>query len=294
MSPLQPLVDDFLLHLRSERGLSNNTIEAYGRDLTSFITFIKKNSVHSISQDDAIDFLSHLKSHDYASSSCARALIAIKVFFRFLYREEILAKDLGLFLDTPKLWNTLPEVLSYQQVEALLQQPNVATPIGLRDRAIIELLYATGIRVSELCGLTLYDVDDEQVKVMGKGSKERLVPVGKRAIEAIDAYLSQVRSQFESDKVKALFLTKKGKPLDRKTVWELIKEYAKAAGLSKNISPHTLRHSFASHLLDNGADLRVIQDMLGHAHIGSTDRYTHLSSKHIDEAFYSFHPRFTH
>src|SRR5205807_5323453 len=147
-----------------------------------------------------------------------------------------------------------------------------------------ELLYATGIRVSELCGLGLYDVDDETIKVMGKGSKERIVPVGKKAIEAIDAYLSQIRNQFESDKEKKLFLTDKGKPIDRNLVWRLIKHYAKAANISKNISPHTLRHSFASHLLDNGADLRVIQDMLGHAHISSTDRYTHLSRGHIQEA----------
>lgn len=285
---------DFILHLRSERGLSTNTVEAYERDVAAFLEFVSKKAVSAtsnLSSDHAVDFISELKNQNYASASTCRALIAIKVFFRFLFREGILEKDLGLFLDSPKLWQTLPQVMSLQEVEALLNAPDAQTPNGLRDRAIIELLYATGIRVSELCGLGLYDVDDETIKVMGKGSKERIVPVGKKAIEAIDAYLAGVRSQFESDKEKKLFLTDKGKPIDRNLVWRLIKTYAKAANISKNISPHTLRHSFASHLLDNGADLRVIQDMLGHAHISSTDRYTHLSRGHIQEAFHAFHPK---
>ena len=285
---------EFLLHLRAERALSSNTVKAYGRDLTFFCIFLKKmekEAVEQVTHELVIQFLSHMKKEDYASASVSRALIAIKVFFRFLFREEIVTKDLGLFLDTPKLWQTLPEVLSSQEVEAFLAQPDNSTPQGIRDTAIIEILYATGIRVTELCTLKIYDVGDKEVRVMGKGSKERLVPIGKKALDACDKYLNTVRSQFESDKEKTLFLSMKGKPIVRQEVWSLVKAYAKKAALVKNISPHTLRHSFASHLLDHGADLRVIQDMLGHAHISSTDRYTHLTSQHIQEAFHTFHPR---
>lgn len=282
---------DFLLHLKSERGLSHNTVEAYGRDIACFLMHLKEKALCEITPDDAVHYISSMKNEGYATSSIYRALIAIKVFFRFLKREAILEKDLGQFLDTPKLWQTLPAVLSYKEIETLLQQPDLASLRGIRDRAIIELLYAAGIRVSELCSLTIYDVDDQQIKVMGKGRKERLVPIGEKAIDAIDAYLTKVRSQFESDREKTLFLSLKGRPINRNEVWKLIKTYAKEACITKNISPHTLRHSFASHLLDNDADLRVIQDMLGHAHISSTDRYTHLTSKHIHEAFHKFHPR---
>jgi integrase/recombinase XerD len=288
---LQALQQDFILHLKSERGLSKNTVESYGRDLLAFIKHVGTKSLADITADDAVSFISSMKQKGYASASCCRALIAIKVFFRFLKRESVVEQDHGQFLDSPKLWQTLPEVLTHQEIEALLKQPDLETAVGIRDKAILELLYATGIRVSELCNLSLYDVDDNQIKVMGKGSKERLVPIGKVALEAVDAYLATVRSQHESEREKHLFLSKKGKPLSRNDVWKLIKDYAKAAGITKNISPHTMRHSFASHLLINGADLRVIQDMLGHAHISSTDRYTHLNSNHIQEAFHSFHPR---
>ncbi|MDB6081573.1 MAG: xerD-A [Chlamydiia bacterium] len=293
MATLNQYRQDFILHLKSERGLSPHTVEAYGRDIGSFIEHLTSSNkcIQDVVSEDAVRFIATMKEKTYASSSIYRTLIAIKVFFRFLKRESVLEKDLGQFLDTPKLWQTLPEVLSYAEMEALLQQPDRTTAIGIRNYAIIELLYATGIRVSELCSLKIYDVDDEQIKVMGKGSKERLVPVGKKAIEAIDAYLTTVRSQYESNQEKILFLTQKGKPINRKEVWQCVKDYAKSAGIVKNISPHTLRHSFASHLLDNGADLRVIQDMLGHAHIASTDRYTHLTSNHIQEAFHSCHPR---
>lgn len=294
MPHLNQFKQDFIIHLRSERGLSSNTVEAYERDVAAFIAHLSQKNIHAITEvlsDHAVDFIGEMKRQGFASASTCRTLIAIKVFFRFLYREDVLDKDLGVFLDTPKLWQTLPEVLSYNEVEALLQQPDMETPAGIRDKAIIELLYASGLRVSELCGLGLYDIDDEQIRVMGKGSKERLVPIGKMALDAVDAYLMKVRSNFESDKEKKLFLTEKGKPIDRHLVWRLIKDYSKKANITKNISPHTLRHSFASHLLDNGADLRVIQEMLGHAHIASTDRYTHLSRSHIQEAFHAFHPR---
>jgi integrase/recombinase XerD len=282
------ILEEFLQYLGSERGLSKNTLTAYSRDLENFIAFAN-SPVEALSVDHAINFMTKLSDDTYAPASRSRALIAIKVFFRFLQKEGIQEKDLGRLLDTPKLWQTLPDILSSTEIEALLNQPDTTTRQGIRDRAILELLYATGIRVSELTSLRIYDVDDDQIRVFGKGSKERIVPISARAVAAVDAYLSQVRTTEEE---KCLFLSMKGKPLDRTTVWKLVKEYAKKAKIQKNIFPHALRHSFASHLLDGGADLRIIQEMLGHAHISSTDRYTHVSLGRLQEHFQRLHPRY--
>lgn len=279
-------------YLGTERGLSQNTLIAYGRDVEGFVAFLQGVDLAKIDREHVINYLAFLQSKDYASSSNARALIALKVFLRFLKKEGIHTQDIGLLLDTPKLWQILPDVLSTQEVDHLLLQPDSTSKAGIRDRAILELLYATGIRVSELCNLSLYDVDDDQVRVFGKGSKERIVPVSERAVKAVDTYLAQVRSLFDSEKEKKLFLSLKGKPIDRTSVWKLIKGYAKKAKIGKNIFPHMLRHSFASHLLDGGADLRIIQEMLGHAHISSTDRYTHVSLSKLHERFRAMHPRY--
>jgi len=195
--------------------------------------------------------------------------------------------DLGKFFETPKMWQLVPEVMSVEEVDQLLAQPSVEDAVGARDKAVLELLYATGMRVSELCSLKLHDLSDTFVKVRGKGKKERLIPVGKRAIAAVDHYLLT----FRGEKGDALFLGPRGKPLDRVTVWAQVKFYAKKGGILKEISPHTLRHSFASHLLENGADLRLIQDMLGHEDIGTTDRYTHVTGSRLKSAFKAFHPR---
>lgn len=285
------IFEEFLQYLGSERGLSKNTLLAYSRDLELFLDFTKVEPPR-LTVDDAISFLAFLQGQNYASSSIARALIAIKVFFRFLHKEGIHPKDFGLLLDTPRLWQTLPEILSPAEVNALLLAPDITVAQGIRDRAILELFYATGLRVSELTALTIYDVEDDQIRVFGKGSKERIVPISPRAVQAVDSYLGKVRHLYESDEDKRLFLSMKGKPLDRTTVWKLVKEYAKKAGIQKNIFPHALRHSFASHLLDGGADLRIIQEMLGHAHISSTDRYTHVSLGKLQELFRALHPRF--
>jgi len=285
---------DFLSYISSEKGLALNSIEAYRRDITAFVTFLRTQQIASFSavhQEHMIRFLSQLKAADYATATISRALIALKVLFRFLKREQLVSTNVALYLESPKLWQLIPEVLSGEEIERLLSQPHVNTPLGARDRAILELLYASGLRVSELCQLGIYDVDDTFVRVHGKGGKERLVPLGKKAIDAIDHYLIHYRCEFESEKQPRLFLTKYGHFIDRIVVWKMIKEYAKQAGIVKNISPHTLRHSFATHLLDNGADLRVIQEMLGHSHIGSTDRYTHVSRVRLQEAFQAFHPR---
>lgn len=291
---MQALIDDFCIYIASEKGLSHNTIEAYQRDIEKFILFIQElgiNFAPNVTESHIVSFLTSLKMKNYAVSSICRALISIKVFFRFLKREQIIPSNIALYLETPKLWQLIPDVLSSREVELLLAQPDPATPLGARDRAIIETLYGSGLRVSELCSLNIYDVDDEFVKVYGKGSKERLVPIGKKAIAAIDYYLIHYRCLYESDKLKTLFLSKNGRPIDRIAVWRMIKENAKKARITKNIFPHTLRHSFATHLLDNGADLRIIQEMLGHSSIQSTDRYVHLSKTHIQHSFDKHHPR---
>jgi len=289
-------IDDFCLYISSEKGLSSHTIEAYHRDIRYFLDHIRVigiTDITQVKQEHIVSFLSELHDKDYASSSISRTLIAVKVFFRFLKREGVVENNVAIYLETPKLWQLIPEVLSCEEVARLLTQPDHSSPLGARDKAILEILYSSGLRVSEVCRLILYDVDDEFIRVFGKGRKERLVPVGKKAIEAIDHYLMLYRCDYDSEKNQNLFLTKNGKPIDRIFVWRMIKKYAKDANITKNISPHTLRHSFATHLLDNGADLRVIQELMGHSSINSTDRYMHISKSHIQEAFDAFHPRKT-
>lgn len=282
---------DFLDYIRSEKGLSPNTIEAYGRDISLFGSFLNGKHWKEVVPEDILAFLGLLKGKGYASSSICRTLVAVKVFFRFLKKEGEVTLDLGRYFDTPKLWQLIPEVLSIEEVDALLAQPNKTDdPLGVRDRAILELLYATGMRVSELCGLRLNDLSDTFVKVRGKGKKERIIPVGKKATQAVDDYLLRFRGEVKEEN-GPLFISSRGKPIDRVTVWNRVKVYARSAGIAKSISPHTLRHSFATHLLENGADLRLIQDMLGHEDIGTTDRYTHVTGNRLKVAFKAFHPR---
>ena len=284
-------VEDFLLYIGSEKGLSPKTLEAYTRDIQGLTRFLRASGVRNfpaVKQEHMLSYMGQLRQKGYASASICRALMAFKVLFRFLKRERIIKDNILLYLESPKLWQLIPEVLRSDEVDALLEAPDVDTRLGARDAAVLKVLYASGLRVSELCGLKVNDVDDSFVRVMGKGSKERLVPIGKPAIAAIDHYLLHHRG--ESDD-KHLFLSKRGRRMDRVAIWKRVKHYAKEAGIEKNISPHTLRHSFATHLLDNGADLRIIQEMLGHASISSTDRYTHVSRSRLKESFDRFHPR---
>ena len=281
----QLLIDDFLSYIASEKGLSLNTVLAYERDISEFI----QASSNPNSEEGIIEHMSALKQKGYASSSIYRTLMALKVFFRFLKSEGHLPKDPTLMLSAPKLWQLIPEVLNEDEVIRLLESPNPETKEGARDKAILETFYATGIRVSELCDLNVHDVGEKTVKVTGKGGKERIVPIGKEALLAIDNYLANYRCDRKDH--CPLFLSKRGKKMHRSVIWEKVKTYAKKAGIQKEISPHTLRHSFATHLLDHGADLRVIQEMLGHSDIGTTDRYTHLSKKRLFDAFDAFHPR---
>jgi integrase/recombinase XerD len=290
-TPCRRQLADFLSYIASEKGLSQNSVEAYRRDLLHFIEYMSGRGIADfalIEEENIVGFLATLKARSYADASVCRALVAVKVLCRFLKREGVALANAALYLETPKLWQMIPSVLTTEEVERLLQQPDPAHETGARDRAILELMYASGLRVSELCTLSIYSVDDTFIRVVGKGSKERLVPVGRKAIAALDYYLTHFRF---GERNEALFPGKKGRPIDRIAVWKMIKKYGRSAGIDKVISPHTLRHSFATHLLENGADLRVIQEMLGHASIGSTDRYTHVSKSHLQKAFDAFHPR---
>lgn len=287
---MQSEIRDFISYIASEKGLSLNTIEAYTRDLKKFNLFLQETAAPTlgkINSNHLIAFLSQLQDKGFAGTSMYRALITIKVFFRFLTKEGILSTNPAFYLESPKLWQLIPEVLSSNEVEKLLIQPDISIKEGARDQAILEVLYASGLRVSELCSLNISSISEKSLRVMGKGNKERIVPLGEQALDSIDHYL-QFRDR---DEEQALFVNKRGKRIDRIFVWKMIKAYAKAGEITKNISPHTLRHSFATHLLDNGADLRIIQEMLGHASIGSTERYTHVSKSKLQEAFEAFHPR---
>jgi integrase/recombinase XerD len=291
MQDLNFLITGFLAYIETEKGLSSNTVEAYLRDISYFKEFLFKKNINDIlgvNQKDIIEYLACLKQ-SYATASIARIFISIKVFFRFLKKENVIQTDITRYLDLPKIWQFLPTVMTYKEVEDLLNVPDIKTFIGARDKAIFELIYATGIRVTEACNIKILDVSDNFVKVEGKGKKQRIIPIGKKAIEAIDYYLLNFRK--EKKEFEFLFVSNNFKKIDRITIWNRIKFYAKKAGIKKNISPHTLRHSFATHLLENGADLRLIQDMLGHEDISTTDRYTHVSKTHLKKAFENFHPR---
>jgi integrase/recombinase XerD len=290
---MQKWIGEFLCYLASEKGLSKNTQLAYGRDLRAFVKVVESRGcqgIGAVTQQEVLDFLEKLKALGQAGSSMARALVAVRMWFRFLKREGVITSDVTRHLDSPKLWQLIPEVLTVAEVDLLFNTLDRSHPEEARDFALLQVMYASGLRVSEVCGLNVCDVDECTVRVKGKGGKERVVPIARVAVEAIDQYLLRHRA-VAGDKEPALFLSHRGRRVDRIFVWKRLKFYAKRAGILKDISPHTLRHSFATHLLENGADLRVIQEMLGHASIATTDRYTHVSMKHLAEAFDAFHPR---
>lgn len=284
-------LDDFFFYISQEKGLSKNTVLAYQGDVEEFIEMV--GDVEKVTIDHLVLFFSVLKQKGFLGTTLARKRISLKVFFRFLKREKQILDDPTLYLDAPKLWKLIPTVLTEEEVELILSSADLNTHQGVRDRAVLELLYASGLRVSEVCSLTLYSVDDTLIRVSGKGGKERIVPVSDRAIKALDRYLLEYRDAFASDKKAKLFLNLKGKPLDRITLWKQVKILTKRAGIEKNVSPHTFRHSFATHLLDHGADLRVIQELLGHSHISSTERYTHVSQTALIESFKQAHPKYS-
>ena len=306
---MQHLVDAFLDYVMVERGLATNTRRAYREDLGEFTGYLRR---HNIAQATAIDrsliigFLmeqrkpgstarGNTRAAGLSVRSVTRQLAAVRMFFRFLVREKLLAADPTQNIDTPKLWQTLPNVLDYAEIERLLAVPQPDNKLGLRDKALLELMYASGLRISEVANLTLSELnlDAGFLRTTGKGNKERIVPVGKTAGDWLRRYLAEARPWLGRDNPARaeVFLSTRGSRLSTKTIWYLVKKHARNAGIAKNIKPHTLRHSFATHLLNNGGDLRVIQEMLGHADIATTQIYTHVDQARLKDAHYRFHPR---
>ncbi len=289
----------FIEYLVAECGLTENSIEAYGRDIREFITMLDDRDVCSaahLTQQIVRSHLVLLSGRGLALSSIARHLASIKMFLRYLYTVEVLPDDLGAMFDTPKKWRRLPKTLHRGQVEEILAGPQPGEPFFTRDKAILETLYATGMRVSELASLCLnnLNLDIGYVRCYGKGRKERIIPLGSFAIDALREYtrrLRKVLADSASGPVEAVFLSRTGKPLDRTNIWRLVSRYATAVGLPGPIGPHTLRHCFATHLLEGGANLRVVQELLGHADVSTTQTYTHVDGTRLKSIHQRCHPR---
>lgn len=290
-------VNEFINYLSVERGLAQNTLESYGRDLRQFEAYMNsthKDLIKDSNRATILEYLNTLQSKGRAVSTISRNLAAIKSFYQYLVREKYIDKDPAANVESPKLEKKLPKILTISEVEELLKQPNVSTPNGIRDKAMLELLYATGIRVSELISLNISDVnlDMGYVKCFGKGSKERIVPLGSIAAKCVQEYLNKGRPKLvRTYDEPALFVNHHGNRLTRQGFWKIIKKYAQEANINKPITPHTLRHSFATHLLENGADLRSVQEMLGHADISTTQIYTQITKSHLKEVYDKTHPR---
>ena len=290
-------LDRFLHYLIVEKGLSKNTIEAYSHGLNRFLNYLRgkgTEEVREISKLDIREFLLFLKRKGLSSKTLARNLVSIRVFLRFLTEESILSANPAEEIESPKTAKTLPEILSLEEVETLLEQPDPQIPQGMRDRAMLEMLYATGMRVSELTRLQVNHVhlDAGYVLVYGKGSKERIVPIGNEAIEWARRYMGETRERLLKKRESPfLFVNRSGKPMSRQYFWKSIKAYGRRAGIRKRITPHLLRHSFASHLLERGADLRSVQLMLGHVDISTTQIYTHVTGERLKKIHQRYHPR---
>lgn len=294
---MEEFIREFMDFISVERGLSKNTLESYGRDLSKYAEYLKKGGItdlNKVKRPQIQDFLMSLKDSKLNASSIARNLVAIKVFHRYLTSQRILKEDVTSVIETPKLWKTLPDVLDEKEVEAILVSPNTRLKQGLRDKAMLELMYATGMRVSELVNLRSTDLHMDMgfVRCLGKGQKERIIPVGSKAKEALEKYLLKARPKFiKKGEFASLFLTRLGKPMSRQSFWMVIKHYVRDARIKKRVTPHTLRHSFATHLLQNGADLRIVQELLGHANISTTQIYTHINKERLKQIHQKFHPR---
>ena len=289
------LADQFINHLRIERGLADNTIQSYSRDLAKFFRFLKgkKLSPLLVAQDDIVDYIGALEG-TLSLRSLARNLSALKMYFRYLVSEGKIKSNPTRLLGAPKLPKRLPNILTLLEVEDLLSQPDGSTNLGQRDKAMLELLYATGLRVSELIGLKVSNINLQAgfVRTLGKGSKERIVPMGEKALEALKRYLNDGRAGVLKNKSSPyLFLNSRGNPMTRQGFWKIIKRYGIMAGIHKNITPHILRHCFATHLLEGGADLRSVQIMLGHEDISTTQIYTHITRQRLKQVHEKYHPR---
>ena len=296
-TPLDQLIDLFLNYIAVEKGLSINTLDSYSRDLNKYSIFLSGKGIKDINKTSdltVISFISMLKKEGLSNRSIARNLTSIKMFYNFLTGDHHIKNNPTLNIETLKRETKLPQVLSIEEVDLLLQAPDKNTPLGLRDSAFLELLYATGLRVSEIVSLSLNDINLEAGYLIayGKGSKERIIPIGEVSQNVIVEYLKKARPILLKNKQSPyLFTTRSGKSITRQGFWKIIKKYSLAAGIKKNIMPHTLRHSFASHLLERGADLRSVQIMLGHVDISTTQIYTHVTSERLKRIHNQYHPR---
>ncbi|MBN1973188.1 MAG: site-specific tyrosine recombinase XerD [Sedimentisphaerales bacterium] len=295
--PFGNAVKSFLDYLSVEVGLSNNTILAYGRDLKSFLVYCQSRKINNIRQINPPiihEFTIKMSREQKIESSIKRCLVAIKMFLRFAASSELIENDFTAILESPKVWQKLPCICSEQQVVNLLDTPNEKEPYYLRDKALLELLYATGARASEVAGMkqSNLNLDIGYLRCIGKGNKERIIPVGKVAITAIREYLSELRPKLANvHSEDFLLLSRTGRPLSRIEIWRLVKKYAIRAGMPRNLTVHTLRHCFATHLLSGGADLRSVQEMLGHVDISTTQIYTHVDQSRLRKIHKEFHPR---
>jgi integrase/recombinase XerD len=290
-------ISSFLTYVKVEKGLSSNTVSAYKRDLVKFDDFAQKRklSLESVSRDDLVDFLAGLYRLNLESRTVARHLVTLRNFFRFAQIHDLISTDPSINLESPKIRRSLPGYLRLEEVERLLEQPDSTTPLGMRDRAMLEVLYSTGLRVSELIGLKVSDLDSKVgcVRCIGKGDKERIVPVGRKALVMVEKYLRDARPKLLG-KLRGsptLFVNRRGVSLSRVGVWKILSGYGKRAGLRVSLTPHMLRHSFATHLLERGADLRSVQLMLGHADISTTQIYTHVVEERLKQIYKAHHPR---
>lgn len=295
---MQLLIDEYIHYNIVERGLSDNTIQSYRRDLKQYIHYLieveKVTDIDEVTRSLILNYLYSLKDEGRADTTIARTIASIRSFHQFLLREKLADKDPSVHIETPKAAKRLPKVLSMNEVEALLDAPNGSTAFDLRNKAMLELLYATGIRVSELCSLELQDLHLTMgfIRCVGKGNKERIIPLGTIAKEAIERYLEAGRPELLKKKPhKEVFVNHHGNPLSRQGFWKILKQLANKAGIDKPLTPHTLRHSFATHLLENGADLRAVQEMLGHADISTTQIYTHVTKTRLRDVYAKHHPR---
>lgn len=289
---------DYLHFLKVERGLSANTIMSYERDLKQYIAFLVQQQVDSfqeVSRYTIIDFLQHLKDEKKSSATIIRMVSSLRKFHQFLRQEQVTQDDPMQHIETPKKAQVLPKILSLEEVETLIETPKTNTTLGLRDRAILEVMYATGLRVTELITLKLQDLHLQLglIQTLGKGDKERIIPLGDQAIHWLELYLEKSRPQLvkSNQAVPFVFLNHHGNGLSRQGIWKNLHAIVLEAGITKPVTPHTLRHSFATHLLENGADLRVVQELLGHADISTTQIYTHISKKRMTEVYQQYFPR---
>lgn len=295
---MEDQLKDYMHYMMVEKGLSQNTIVSYERDLKSYIKYLQKveqiSSLAEVTRLHIIGFLQGLKDANKSSKTIARHIASIRSFHQFLLRERVVERDPSVHIETPQGERKLPKVLSVAEVEALLDAPKQGGAFGLRDKAMLELLYATGLRVSELIQLDISDVHLTMgfVRCLGKGRKERIIPLGNLAIEAVGRYIERGRRELlGKNATDALFLNLRGERLSRQGFWKILKGLAAEARIEKELTPHTLRHSFATHLLENGADLRAVQEMLGHADISTTQIYTHVSKARMKDVYKQFHPR---